>query len=252
VRRLIAICAISMLIAPMARAQTATELCVAAGKQAPGPERDKFLSEHCQRPTPSHTAIRLTAKPSPPPTLRHLAERPSAAPAPAVVPAPAAVSTPAAALAVHQIRIPKGTEVHFHFNDELSSATASPGDIISLTDDVPITLFDGTVIAAGYRGEGDVTVAQRRDAMGQAGKLSVRLDYLHIGDANVRLRGSKVEEGKSGGMSSTYLTIFTPLGPLGAVKPGSDGVIQKGQTLTGYVDEEAVITLPIAPPPPND
>jgi hypothetical protein len=168
----------------------------------------------------------------------------------AQVPAAAAALQPVApAGAQHRVTIPEGTEVRVHFNEQLSSATAAAGDEFSITTDDPITLLDGTVIPPGYRGKGEVTAAEHRGMMGKPGQLSVRFDYIRIGDAHVRLRGSKGEEGKSGVTSTVVLTVL--FGPLGLIKHGSDVVIQKGQSVTAYVDEDAVVTAPI-PPPPDD
>ena len=47
--------------------------------------------------------------------------------------------------------------------------------------------------------------------------------------------------------STIVLTVL--FGPLGLIKHGSDVVIAKGQTLVAYVDEDAIISSPIAPPP---
>src|SRR5690348_8005343 len=73
------------------------------------------------------------------------------APSPPAAPQPAAdaVAQPGApAPVVHQVRIPEGTEVRVHFNEQLSSATAAAGDTFSITTDDPISLPDGTVLAA--------------------------------------------------------------------------------------------------------
>ncbi len=168
----------------------------------------------------------------------------------AQAPIPAAPQPAAPASAAQHVTIPEGTEVRVHFNEQLSSATAAAGDEFSITTDDPITLPDGTVLPPGYRGKGEVTAAEHRGMMGKAGQLSVRFDYIRIGDAHVRLRGSKGEEGKNGVTATVVLTIL--FGPLGLIKHGSDVVIQKGQTVTAFVDEDAVVTTPIPPPPVED
>src|ERR1700719_4165232 len=72
----------------------------------------------------------------------------------AVAPPPPA-SSPAPVVPVI-IRLPEGTEVTLSLDDALSSATSVEGDKFSITLDQPIKLADGTVIAAGYRGKGEV------------------------------------------------------------------------------------------------
>jgi hypothetical protein len=43
--------------------------------------------------------------------------------------------------------------------------------------------------------------------MGNAGTLSIRLDYLKVGDIKVHLRGSKGKVGESGTTGAVVLTI---------------------------------------------
>jgi hypothetical protein len=178
------------------------------------------------------------ADPAQPPPV----SSPPVADAAPIAPPPTPVARP--------IRLPEGTEVHIRFNEQLSSATAATGDTFSITTDEPIRLDDGTIIPAGYRGKGEVTSAEHKGMMGKAGQLNVRLDYVRIGDTHVRLRANQGEEGKSGVTSAIVLTVL--FGPLGLIKHGSDVVIQKGQTLTAYVDEDASVTTPIARPPADE
>lgn len=141
----------------------------------------------------------------------------------------------------------EGTEVRLRFEDDLSSKTASEGDRFSLSLDDNITLANGVVLKAGYRGAGEVTHAEKRKMMGQAGELNVRIDYLRIGDTRVRLRGQKGGEGDSRVGTTVALTVL--FGPLGLLKKGKDIEIKRGQAITVYVDADAEIPLPVAPPP---
>jgi hypothetical protein len=176
------------------------------------------------------------------------APAPQAAPAAPVVmtaPAPAVVAAPAGARLVH---IPEGTEVSVRFDQTVSSATASEGDRFPITLNDDVKLADGTVIPEGYKGVGEVTVAEKRGMMGKAGQLNVRFDYIRIGDTKVRLRGSKGQEGQGAVGATVVLTVL--FGPLGLIKHGKDVVIQPGQTITAYVDSDTELATPLAPPPP--
>ena len=106
---------------------------------------------------------------------------------------------------------------------------------------------DGTVLQSGYRGKGEVTSAKKKGFMGQAGALNVRLTYIRIGDAKVRLRASKGGEGKGAMGATVALTVL--FGPLGLLKRGHDIEIKPGQTITAYVDQDAEISTPVDPPP---
>ena len=85
--------------------------------------------------------------------------------------------------------------------------------------------------------------------MGKAGQLSVRLDYLRIGDTKVRLRSNQSHEGKSNQTNAIVLSLL--ITPLFLLMHGKDATIAKGQTVTGYVDDDADVTLPATPPVPN-
>jgi hypothetical protein len=147
------------------------------------------------------------------------------------------------------VKIPEGAEVLIRFDDKLSSASNTEGDQFSISLDDDITLSDGTVIKSGYRGKGEVTAAQKKGYMGKAGELNVRLNYIRVGETRVRLRASKSGEGKGAMGATIALTVL--FGPLGLLKRGHDIEIKQGQTITAYVDQDAEIETPVAPPPPE-
>jgi hypothetical protein len=146
------------------------------------------------------------------------------------------------------VRIPEGAEVSIRFDDKLSSASNTEGDQFSISLEDDIALSDGTVIKPGYRGKGEVTGAHKKGYMGKAGELNVRLNYIRIGDTRVRLRASKGSEGKGAMGATIALTVL--FGPLGLLKRGHDIEIKEGQTITAFVDQDADIETPVAPPPP--
>jgi hypothetical protein len=169
-------------------------------------------------------------------------------------PAPAAtiqaqVANPVPALPppVASVRVPEGTEIHVHLREPLSSASANAGDTFSIVSDEEIRLKDGTVIPAGYSGKGEVLQAEKSGMLGKPGQLSIRLDYLKIGDVHVHLRANKTNEGKSNVTTMVVTTVL--LTGFGLFIHGHSMVFPKGQPITAYVDDDAVLTLPIAPPP---
>ncbi len=145
------------------------------------------------------------------------------------------------------VRLAEGTEIVLRFNDRLSSETAAQGDHFSVTLDEPIKLADGTVIAAGYRGVGEITSALHKRMMGKGGQLDVRLDYLSIGDTKVPLRASSEEKGKNSVGTTVALAVL--FGPLGLIKHGHDVEIEPGRKITAFVNEPTDISLPVVPPP---
>ncbi|MCI3133670.1 hypothetical protein [Phenylobacterium aquaticum] len=163
--------------------------------------------------------------------------------------AAALVLAPFAAQAA-SVKLPEGTELRIRFNDKLSSGTNSEGDQFAITLDEPVTLNDGTVIAAGYRGKGEVTEAKKKGFMGQAGELNIRLNNLRIGETRVHIRANKGGEGKGAMGATIALTVL--FGPLGLLKHGHDIEIKPGQTITAYVDEDTMLNTPLEPPPKGE
>ena len=173
------------------------------------------------------------------------------APPPAPPSAPTAAPAPASsAVARTEANIPEGTEVRIRFNDRLSSATNVEGDEFGITTDEPITLSDGTVIPAGFRGKGEVTAAHKKGMLGKAGELNIRIDYIRIGDTRVRLRAVAGGEGKSGVGTTVALSLI--VSPLFLMHHGAEVVYAKGRTLTAFVDQDTKIPLPLPRPPQVD
>jgi hypothetical protein len=167
-----------------------------------------------------------------------------AQPAPQAAPAPTPSSTPAGAptAAPATLRLTEGTDVLLAFDDDLTSKTAAEGDPVTfvLTDDLKVG--DVVVAKAGCKAFGEVSHAERAGMMGKPGDLSIRLDYLKVGDVKVRLRGTKGGEGQNGTTATVALTVL--FGPIGLIKHGKDMKIQKGTTLKAYVGDD--VSLPPA------
>ena len=128
------------------------------------------------------------------------------------------------------------------FAQDLSSKTAAEGDPVALTlvDDLKV---GGVVVAkAGAHAVGEVTKASKSGMMGKAGDLSIRLDYIKVGDDKIRLRGTKGKEGESGVTSTVVLTVL--FGPIGLIKHGKNVEIKQGQALHAFVSDD--ISLPPA------
>jgi len=166
------------------------------------------------------------------------AQQPAAAPVTAA-PQP---SAPVAQVPSSPLVLRDGSDVPLKFAEDLSSKTAAEGDPVAfvLDDDLKV---NGVVVAkAGCKAVGEVTKASKSGMMGKAGELSIRLDYLKVGDQKVRLRGSKGKEGQSGTTGAVVLTVL--FGPIGLIKHGKNVEIKQGTSFPAYVSDD--ITLPPA------
>jgi hypothetical protein len=176
--------------------------------------------------------------------------QPVAAPPAATAETPQAQALAPAPAAPTLTRLREGTEVDFTLDDALSSKTSAEGDKFSITTSEPIKLGDGSVIPVGFHGRGDVSAVERNGMMGKPGQLSVRLDYVMIGDTKVHLRSNKSQEGKSNQTNAVVLSLL--ITPLFLLMHGKEATIPKGSTIVGYVDSDVDLPTPIPAPPPRD
>lgn len=142
-------------------------------------------------------------------------------------------SPAAAARPARELLLPEGTEVELEFVEALSSRTAAAGDLceLRLVHDVKV---DGvTVIARGARAVGTVVNARRRSALGRAGELSIRIDYLLAGDERLPLRIDRDEHG--GATLDPKVTLVMLFGPLGLLRRGKDVEIPAGTPMQAYL-----------------
>jgi hypothetical protein len=153
-----------------------------------------------------------------------------------------AVAAPAAGV----LQLEEGAEVRIRFEEALTSATAAAGDqfVISLADDVEGV---GGTLSEGYRGRGEVVSARKRGFMGKAGELNVRVDYIKVGDKKIKLRANKAGEGQGALGATVALTVL--FGPVGLLMRGKDLEINRGQTITAYLDESVELPTPLPAAP---
>lgn len=159
----------------------------------------------------------------------------------------AAAGLLAATSAFAQVKVPEGTEFPMRLEEAISSASAQEGDRFTISLDDDVTLPDGTVLRAGYRGVGEVVEARDNGMLGKAGKLNVRLVHLRVGEERIRLRANKGAkgEGRVGAQVATVLLLW----PVAPFIRGKEVTIKKGTLMTAYSDQDAVLATPLAPAP---
>jgi hypothetical protein len=77
------------------------------------------------------------------------------------------------------------------FATDLNSKTAVDDDTVNVTLAEDLKVGDVIVVKKGAPALATVTNTKKADMMGQAGELSIRLEYLKSDDQRLRLRGSK-------------------------------------------------------------
>ena len=169
---------------------------------------------------------------------------PASSPAPLVTPATAVAPAPnpSAVPSGVPLILRDGTDVALKFAQDVSSKTAAEGDPVMFVLDSDLKVGDIVVAKAGCKAVGEVTKASKSGMMGKAGDLSIRLDYLKVGDLKVRLRGTRGKEGESGTTGAVVLTVL--FGPIGLIKHGKNVEIKQGASLAAFVSDD--ITVPPA------
>jgi hypothetical protein len=167
----------------------------------------------------------------------------------AATPAPlAAPPAPAVAAILAPIKIVEGTEMSVRIEDRLTSKDANEGDRFTITLDDDVTLSDGTVLKAGYRGVGEIVEARRNGAMGRTGKLNIRLNYLKVGEQRIRLRGAKSAQGDH--RTGTQVVTVVLVGVFAGFVKGKNTEIPKGTLVSAFVDQDVMLDRPVIAPPP--
>lgn len=162
-----------------------------------------------------------------------------AAIAPSVAVAVAATAVPDAA---GKYMLREGSDVNLRFAQSLSSKTAAEGDPVTLELVDDLKVGETVVAKAGSKAIGEVSAAKKSGMMGQAGDLSIRLEYLKVGDTKVKLRGVKGKQGESGVGATVALTVL--FGPIGLIKHGKNVEIKEGQSLHAFVgDDIALVSM---------
>lgn len=165
-----------------------------------------------------------------------------AAPVAHALPAPAPDSVPPTE------KLAEGTTVRLQLDERLSSETSAEGDEFGVTTYEPIQLPDGRVIPAGYKGRGEVTTAHKKGMLGKPGDLTIRVDYIKIGDTKVHVRASKGGEGHDTVGTTVALSLI--VSPLFLMHHGHEVVMPKGQVIHAEIDEDAVVATPAQPAAP--
>jgi hypothetical protein len=149
---------------------------------------------------------------------------------------PQVVETPA------KLVLKEGTDVKVKFAQDLSSKTAAEDDPVNLVLDEDLRVGDVIVAKAGAKALGTVTHVKKAGMMGKAGELNMRLEYVIVGDARMKLRGTKGKEGQ--GKEGTAVALTVLFGPLGLIKHGKNVDIKEGTPLAAYVDQDFTVPAP--------
>jgi hypothetical protein len=134
-----------------------------------------------------------------------------------------------------------GTKVSGRTLAPLSSKTARQGQRFDVEIVEPVLVDGAVVVPAGVHAVGEVTRVVQKDVFGQSGKLEVRLLFVEIGGARIRLDGFAADKGKG---NTAALVVGLPLVGFGAgMISGKSAVLPVGTIVDGVVAQD----LPLRP-----
>lgn len=153
----------------------------------------------------------------------------------------------AGTLAAQQVVVPDGTPIKLRLNEQLSSGRNSVGQGVSLTVAEDVMIGTRTVIEAGARATGSVTVAEAKKSMGRSGKIDFIPEKVQLADGRmVSLRATPQGfKGQGSGVKTGVLTAglaiaFWPAAPFALLMKGKDVTIPPGATFSSFTDTKIV------------
>ncbi len=141
----------------------------------------------------------------------------------------------------------QGTAVEIVSEQLLSSKSARTGDRFPLrvAEDVKVNGY--TVIPAGARGIGEVTMVDKKGMFGKSGKIATRVLYVNVGNHRIGLAGQADDAG-SGGTAGVVAAaiLFWPVAPF---VTGRSANLPPGTRMTGWVENDIPVAVPSTPVP---
>ena len=157
--------------------------------------------------------------------------------------APSAVLAQAHTIVVGQAQpknvLQRGTEVVLETTRELNSNDAKVGDRFDLEVREDVKLGGRTVIPAGTRAVGEVTMAKKKGMWGKSGKLDTRLLYIELGDQRIRITGAAGDKGKTGTAGVVASLAVVPVA--GFFVTGTSAVIPPRTQTIATLDEDVPV-----------
>ncbi len=194
----------------------------------------------------------LQQEPSNPPPSRDEAPAPEPPPR-SEQPAPSQPVDPAPDVP-RRVVLRNGAEVKLKFAQNLSSKSAVIGDPVELMLDEDLKVEDDLVCRKGARVLGFVTLGKESEKKrASAQQLAIRVEYLKVGQARVRLRGEKGAKGETKKGMAVGMTVAFGLSGLLFALSQKKFFIPEGTPVAAFVDEDVELDVlpPVQAPPPQ-
>jgi len=180
----------------------------------------------------------------------------AASAASAQMPSPPAASPPAASTAAtllsaapdsrqEPILLARDTPVELMAPAEVSTASATVGQIFKLRVNRAIMVGDRTIVPVGTPAFGQIVTAVDSGGLGKSGRMTAKLLRIQLGAVDIPLEGEMSAKGTGAG-SAGMAILFA--GWAGFFHRGNNAKIKAGEILTGFIGEDVSLDISGAEP----
>ena len=134
------------------------------------------------------------------------------------------------------VALPDGTEFTVLTTDEITSKTATEGDLLSFKVAEDVVINGHVLIAKDTLVKGTVASAKKSGFFGRGGNLGIHIDStMTVDNQKTKLRSAKGKAGDD--KTGTTVALVVLFGPLGFLKKGKQAIIKSGTAIKVYTDE---------------
>ncbi|MBA3715402.1 MAG: hypothetical protein H0W76_23595 [Pyrinomonadaceae bacterium] len=132
--------------------------------------------------------------------------------------------------------IPDGTELSVVTTEEISSKTATEGDLVNFKIEDDLVVNNQIVIAKGTLAKGTISAAEKSGRLGKGGKLGIKVESTTtVDNQKIKLRASQGKQGDD--KTGTTIALIALFGVFGFLKKGNNAKIKEGTKIKVYTDE---------------
>jgi hypothetical protein len=136
----------------------------------------------------------------------------------------------------------QGTEIRLVTLTELNSKRNKVGERFDMEVQESVQLNGQTVIPAGTRAVGEITLRKGKGMWGKSGKLEFRPLYVKLGDRQIRISANATrDKGKAGTAGVVAAVVFLPIA--GFLVTGTSAVIPAQTPVLAQLDEDVPVVF---------
>ena len=126
------------------------------------------------------------------------------------------------------VALPDGTEFTVLTTEEITSKTASEGDLLTFKVAEDVVINGHVVIAKDTLVKGTVASAKKSGFFGRGGNLGIHVEStMTVDNQKTKLRSAKGKAGDD--KTGTTVALVVLFGPLGFLKKGKQAIIKSGR-----------------------